>query len=51
MSFVMGGSGPSKANKFLFAPAPPPISVWVPKHPSSGLVHKTTYAPMIYTAL
>ncbi len=28
ISFVMGGSGPSRANKFLYAPAPPPPSVW-----------------------
>ncbi len=24
ISFVMGGSGSSRANKFLYAPAPPP---------------------------
>jgi hypothetical protein len=47
----MGGSGPSRANKFLYAPAPPPPSVWALKAPSWSLVHKTTYAPMIYTAL
>ena len=34
-----GGSGLSRANKFLYAPAPPPPSVW-------ALVQ-----PMIYTAL
>jgi hypothetical protein len=50
-SFVMGGSGLSRANKFLYAPAPPPPSVWALKPPSWALVHKTTYAPMIYTAL
>jgi hypothetical protein len=43
----MGGSGPSRANKFLAAPAPPPPSVWALK----PLVHKTTNTPMIYTAL
>jgi hypothetical protein len=47
----MGGSGPSRANKFLYAPAPPPPSVWALKPPSWALVHKTTYALMIYTAL
>ncbi len=29
-----GGSGPSRANKFLYAPAPPPPSVWALKPPS-----------------
>ncbi len=43
ISFVMGGSGPSRAINFLHALAPPP--------PSWALVHKTTYAPMFYTAL
>jgi hypothetical protein len=47
----MGGSGPSRANKLLYAPAPPPPSVWALKPPSWALVHKTTYAPMIYSAL
>jgi hypothetical protein len=47
----MGGSGPSRANKFLYAPAPPPPSVWALKPPLWALVHKTTYATMIYTAL
>jgi hypothetical protein len=28
ISFVMEGSGPSRANKFLYAPAPPPPSIW-----------------------
>jgi hypothetical protein len=46
-----GGGGPSRANKFLYAPAPPPPSVWALKPPSWALVHKTTNAPMIYTAL
>jgi hypothetical protein len=46
----MGGSGPSRANKFLYAPAPPPPSVWALKPPLWALVHKTAYAPMIYTA-
>jgi hypothetical protein len=47
----MGGSGPRRANKFLYAPAAPPPSVWALKPPLWALVHKTTYAPMIYTAL
>jgi hypothetical protein len=51
ISFVMGGSGSNRANKFLYAPAPPSLSVWALKPPSWALVHKTTYAPMIYTAL
>ncbi len=51
ISFVMGGSSPSRANKFLYAPAPPPPSVWALNPPSWALVHKTPYAPMIYTAL
>ncbi len=52
ISFVMGGGGgPSRANKFLNAPAPPLPSVYALKPPSWALVHKTTYAPIIYTAL
>jgi hypothetical protein len=47
----MGGSGRSRANKFLYAPALPPPSVWALKPPSWALVHKTTYATMNYTAL
>ncbi len=47
----MGGSGPSRANKFIYAPAPQPPSVWALKTPLWALVHKTTYAPIIYTAL
>ncbi len=47
----MGGSGPSRAIKFLYAPAPPPSTVWALKPSSQALVLKTTYAPMIYTAL
>ncbi len=50
--FVIGGSSPSRANKFLFAPAPPPPSVWALKPPSGALVQKTTYASiMIYAAM
>jgi hypothetical protein len=49
--FCNGGSGPSRAKKFLYAPAPPPPSVWALKPPLWALVHKTTYAPRIYTAL
>ncbi len=47
----MGGSRPRRANKFLYAPAPPPPSVLALKPPSWALVHKTTYSPMIYTSL
>jgi hypothetical protein len=42
ISFVMGGGGgehPDQANKFLYAPAPPPPSVWALKPPSWALVH------------
>ena len=46
-----GGSVPSRAIKFLYAPAPPPPSVWALKPPSWALVLKTTYASMFYTAL
>ncbi len=49
--FGNGGEQPSRANKFLYAPAPPTSSIWALKPPSRTLVHKTTYAPMIYTAL
>ncbi len=64
IGFVMGGvawagqlssfmhlSGPSRAIKFLYAPASPPPTVWALKSPSWALVHKTTYAPMIYTSM
>jgi hypothetical protein len=37
----MGGSGPGRENKFLYAPAPPHPSVWALKAPSWALVHKT----------
>ena len=47
----MGGSGPSRANKLLYAPAPPPPSVEALKPTSWALVHKITYAHVIYTAL
>jgi hypothetical protein len=40
-------SGPSSAIKFLYAPAPPPPTVWALKLPSWAPVHETTYAPMI----
>jgi hypothetical protein len=49
--FCMGGSVLSRANKLLYAPAPPPPSVWALKPPSWALVHKTTSAPIFYTAL
>jgi hypothetical protein len=45
----MGGSGPSRATNFLYAPAPQPPSVWALKPPPWALVDKTTYAPMIYS--
>jgi hypothetical protein len=51
ISYKFCNGGPSRADKFLYAPAPPPPSVWALKPPSWALVHKTTYAPMIYTAL
>ena len=51
LSSIMHLNGPSRAIKFLYAPAPPPPTVWALKPPSWALVHKTTYAPMIYTAL
>ncbi len=47
----MGGSRPSRANKFLYTPAPPSPSLWALKPPSWALVHTTIYVPMIYTAL
>ncbi len=47
----MGGSCPSRAYKFLHAPALPPPSIWALKPPSCALVHKTTNASMIYTAM
>ncbi len=49
--FVMGGSGLSRAIKFLNAPALPPPHSMGPEPPSWALVHKTSYAPMIYTSL
>ncbi len=36
---------------FFYTPAPPPPTVWALKPPSWDLLHKTTYAPMMYTAL
>ncbi len=47
ISFVTGGSG---VIKFLYSPASPPPTVWALKL-LVLLVHKTIYAPMIYTAL
>jgi hypothetical protein len=47
----MGGSGPSRAIKFLYAPAPPTPHSMGSETFLKALVHKTTYAPMIYTAL
>ncbi len=51
LSSFMHLSGPSRVIKFLYEPAPPPHTVWDLKPPSWALVHKTIYAPMIYTAL
>jgi hypothetical protein len=57
----MGGSDPSRAIKFLYAPERSeqgnkvPLytcsTVWALKPPSWVLVHKTTYSPMISKAL
>jgi hypothetical protein len=53
--FCNGGSGPSRAIKFLYAPEWPeqanPHSMGPPKLPLWALVRKTTYVPMIYAAL
>ncbi len=46
-----GGSDPSRAIKFLYAPAPPPPTLWALKPTLWAFVNNTTYAPMIYTAL
>jgi hypothetical protein len=59
LSFVTGGaarvgqlssfmhlSGQSRAIKFLYAPAPPPPTVWALKPSLWALVPKTTHAPM-----
>ncbi len=48
LSSFMHLSGPIK---FIYAPVLPPPTVWALIPPSWALVHKTTYAPMIYTAL
>jgi hypothetical protein len=42
ISFVIGGGGggPSRANKFPYAPSPPPPSVWALTPSSWALVHK-----------
>jgi hypothetical protein len=50
LSSFMHLSGLSRA-KFLYAPAPPPPTVWAMKTSLVGSVYKTTFAPMIYTAL
>ncbi len=42
------GGGGDRVIKFLYAPAPPPPAVGALKPPSWDLVHKTTYATMIY---
>jgi hypothetical protein len=59
LSFVTGGaarvgqlssfmhlSGQSRAIKFLYAPTPPPPTVWALKPSLWALVPKTTYTPM-----
>jgi hypothetical protein len=51
MKFLYEPEWPEQGNKFLYAPAPPSPTVWALKLPLRALVHKTTYAPMIYTAL
>jgi hypothetical protein len=38
-----GGSGPSRAIKLLYAPAPPPPTVKALKPPSRALVHETCF--------
>jgi hypothetical protein len=52
LSSFMHLRGRSRATKFLYAPAPPSPTVCPPplKPPRWALVHKSTYAPMIYTA-
>jgi hypothetical protein len=51
LSSFMHLSGTSRVIKFLYAPAPPTPTVWALKPPSLALVHKTTYASMVFTAL
>ncbi len=46
LSSFMHLSGLSSLIKFLYAPAPPPPTVWAPKPPSWSLLHKTNYAPI-----
>jgi hypothetical protein len=41
ISFVVGKEQPEQGDKFLYAPAPPPPTVWALKPPSQALVHKT----------
>jgi hypothetical protein len=31
ISFVMGGSGPTRVIKFLYSPVPPPLALWALK--------------------
>ncbi len=50
LSSFMHLSGPSRAIKFIYAPAPPTPTVWALKPFSRALVDNTTYAPIIYTA-
>jgi hypothetical protein len=50
-SSFMHLSGPSRAIQSLYAPAPPPPTVWALKPPSWALMLKTTYAPMLHTPL
>jgi hypothetical protein len=49
----MGGGGerPKQGEQVPFCTCSLPPLSWALKPPSWALVHKTTYAPMIYTAL
>jgi len=49
----MGGKQPEHGEQvpLCTCSSTPPPSVWTLKPPSWAIVHKTTYAPMIYTAL
>jgi hypothetical protein len=49
--FFMHLSGPCRAISSCMHLLPHPPRVWALNSPSWAFVHKTTYAPMIYTAL
>jgi hypothetical protein len=49
--FCNGGERPEQAEQVPLCTCSSTPSVWALKPPSWALVHKTTYAPMIYTAL